>query len=104
MRTSDITINTSVLDSGVYSINIDFSNIVSADTNDYLELHLDNDVITMTLFSDMTIEKFVEWVAMNCNSKTKFYDKASAIANGNILNITTRNSDVMEIDLDYHRN
>lgn len=104
MRTSDININTSILDSGVHSTNIDFSNIVSADTNDYFELHLGNDVIKMTLFANMTIEKFVEWVAMNCNSKAKFYDKASAIANGNILNITTRNSDVMEIDLDYHRN
>ena len=104
MRTSDITINTSTLDSGVHSTNIDFSNIVSANTDDCFELHLDDDIIQMTLFSDITIEQFVEWVAMNCNSKAKFYDKASATANGNILNITTRNSDVIGIDLDYHRN
>ena len=104
MRTSDITINTSILDSGLNSTDIDFSNIVSANTNDYFELHLDEDIIKITLFSNITVEKFVEWVAMNCNAKSKFYAKASAAASNNILNITTRNSDDMKIDLDYHRN
>tara|TARA_R110002074_G_scaffold120750_9_gene254716 strand:+ start:6465 stop:6779 length:315 start_codon:yes stop_codon:yes gene_type:complete len=103
MRTSDITINTSILDSGLNSTDIDFSNIVSANKDDYFELHLDEDIIKITLFSNMTIEKFVEWITMNCNAKSEFYAKASATANSNILNITTRSSDTMKIDLDYNR-
>ena len=103
MRTSDIIITRSTLDSGFKSIDINFTNITSGNKNDYFELHLDKEVIKMTLFSDMATEKFVEWVAMNCNANSDFYSKALATNNDNVLNITTRSSDDINIDLDYNR-
>ena len=102
MRTSDISISSSIVDEK-HITNIDFTCITAAEVNDYFELHLDSEVVKMNIVSEMTIEKFVEWIAMNCNSNSDFYSKALATNNTNVLNITTRSSDSVNIDLDYNR-
>jgi hypothetical protein len=102
MRTSDISISSSIVNEK-HITNIDFTNITTAEVNDYFELHLDNEVVKMNIVSEMTIERFVEWVAMNCNANFDFYSKALATNNTNVLNITTRSSDSINIDLDYHK-
>ena len=103
MQTSDILIQTTTIDDGNYSTDIDFTAIGSVEKNDCFELHVDDTIVRLNISEDMSIGDFTEWVARNCNADYDLYNKALTIGNTNILNITTKNAENLNIDLDYHQ-
>ena len=51
----------------------------------------------------LTSNVFVEWLTTNLNSNPDFYIIATASSNGNILNITSKNRDKLNINYDFSR-
>ena len=102
-KSRDIEINTTTLGSGKHSISIDFTPVTEILANNYFELHLNDSVVKLYISSDMTISDFAALVERNCNADFDFYKKALASSSSNILNIATRDTDSMEIFLDYSK-
>jgi hypothetical protein len=98
MRTSDITINQS---NNITSL--DFSAFSSIQENDYLELNVNNISIKLNVNSNMSANDFTEWLANNCNNNYDFYNIATASNNDNVLSITSKTSDQLNIHYDFNR-
>ena len=98
MRTSDITINQS---NNITSL--DFSAFSSMQENDYLELNVNNVSIRLNVNANMSTSDTIQWVTNNCNNNYDFYSIATASSNNNVLSITSKTSDALNIDYDFNR-
>ena len=98
MRTSDI-----IMSQSDNNITLDFSAFSSMQENDYLELNINSVSIKLNVSNDMSINDFTEWVANNCNNNYDFYSIATASSNNNVLSITSKTSDALNIDYDFNR-
>ena len=51
----------------------------------------------------MTSDVFVEWLATNLNINADFYYIATASSNNNVLSITSKTIDELNINYDFNR-
>lgn len=98
MKTSDIIMNQSD-----NNTTLDFSAFNSMQENDYLELNINNISIKLNVSSNMSTEDTIQWIANNCNNNYDFYTIATASNNNNVLSITSKTSDALNIDYDFNR-
>lgn len=98
MRTSDI-----IMSQSDNNITLDFSAFSSMQENDYLELNVNNISIRLNVNADMSTGDTIQWVVNNCNNNYDFYSIATASSNNNVLSITSKTSDALNIDYDFNR-
>ena len=98
MKTSDIIINQSD-----NNTTLDFSAFSSMQENDYLELNVNNISIRLNVNANMSTSDTIQWVTNNCNNNYDFYSIATASSNNNVLSITSKTSDALNIDYDFNR-
>jgi hypothetical protein len=98
MRTSDI-----IMSQSDNNITLDFSAFSSMEENDYFELNVNNISIKLNVNANMSTNDFTEWLASNCNNNYDFYSIATASNNNNVLSITSKTSDALNIDYDFNR-
>ena len=98
MRTSDI-----IMSQSDNNITLDFSAFSSMQENDYLELNVNNISIRLNVNANMSISDTIQWVTNNCNNNYDFYSIATASSNNNVLSITSKTSDALNIDYDFNR-
>lgn len=98
MRASDITMTQSD-----DTTTLDFSAFSSMQENDYFELNVNNISIRLNINADMSTEDTIQWIANNCNNNYDFYTIATASNNNNVLSITSKTSDALNIDYDFNR-
>ena len=71
--------------------------------NDYLELNVNNISIRLNVNANMSTSDTIQWVTNNCNNNYDFYSIATASSNNNVLSITSKTSDALNIDYDFNR-
>ena len=98
MRTSDI-----IMSQSDNNITLDFSAFSSMQENDYLELNVNNISIRLNVNANMSTSDTIQWVTNNCNNNYDFYTIATASSNNNVLSITSKTSDALNIDYDFNR-
>ncbi len=98
MRTSDI-----IMSQSDNNITLDFSAFSSMQENDYLELNVNNISIRLNVNANMSTSDTIQWVTNNCNNNYDFYSIATASSNNNVLSITSKTSDALNIDYDFNR-
>ena len=98
MRTSDI-----IMTQSDNNITLDFNAFSSMQENDYLELNVNNISIRLNVNADMSTGDTIQWIANNCNNNYDFYTIATASNNNNVLSITSKTSDALNIDYDFNR-
>ena len=103
IKLSDVIKNTSVLDSGLHQTDIDFSNFSPLQENDFFEIDVNDVVARYFLPNNMTSDVFVEWLATNLNINADFYYIATASSNNNVLSITSKGIEELNINYDFNR-
>ena len=98
MRTSDI-----IMSQSDNNITLDFSAFSFMQENDYLELNVNNISIRLNVNANMSTSDTIQWVTNNCNNNYDFYSIATASSNNNVLSITSKTSDALNIDYDFNR-
>ena len=98
MKTSDI-----IMSQSDNNITLDFSAFSSMQENDYLELNVNNISIRLNVNANMSTSDTIQWVTNNCNNNYDFYSIATASSNNNVLSITSKTSDALNIDYDFNR-
>ena len=103
IKLSYVTKNTSILNSGLHQTDIDFSNFSPLEENDFFEIDINDIIVRYFLPNNMTSDVFVEWLAVNLNINADFNDIATASSNNNVLSITSKTIDELNINYDFNR-
>lgn len=103
IKVNEISINTSTLGDGTHSTAIDLTSISNVLADDYFYITLDASEKSLNASSNMTVSSFVDIIKDACNADSGLSSKATFTSNSNVLTLVTKDSNSVNIEIDYHR-